>query len=77
MSKVYVYTLNLEKGKKYVGTTTNLNRRMNEHLSEKGVSIHSIQQVSTIAYAKKVESIIYTKMKNYHGTSKVRKAGSK
>ena len=86
MSKksAYVYTLNLENGKKYVGMTTNIDRRLGEHFSGEGakwtqkhapVSVNSVQKVSSTQYAKKLETIVYHKMKDYHGISKVRGAG--
>ena len=82
---VYVYTLNLKGGNKYVGYTTNLKKRLSQHFSGNGaqwtqkhgpVCVNSIQIVSTVAYAKKLETIIYYKMKEYHGSSKVRGAGN-
>jgi predicted GIY-YIG superfamily endonuclease len=81
----YVYTLNLKGGAKYVGYTEDLNRRFAQHFSGNGakwtqkhepVSVNSIQRVSSVAYAKKLETIIYYKMKQYHGASKVRGAGN-
>jgi predicted GIY-YIG superfamily endonuclease len=81
----YVYTLNLKGGAKYVGYTENINKRLYQHFSGNGaqwtqkhppVSVNSIQMVSSVAYAKKLETIIYYRMKNYHGASKVRGAGN-
>jgi predicted GIY-YIG superfamily endonuclease len=81
----YVYTLNLKGGAKYVGYTENINKRLSQHFSGNGalwtqkyqpVSVNSIQKVSSVAYAKKLETIIYYKMKEYHGASKVRGAGN-
>jgi predicted GIY-YIG superfamily endonuclease len=81
----YVYTLNLKGGNKYVGYTQNLGKRLTQHFSGNGaqwtqkhapVSVNSIQKVSTVAYAKKLETIIYYNMKEYHGGSKVRGAGN-
>jgi predicted GIY-YIG superfamily endonuclease len=80
----YVYTLNLEKGRKYVGMTSNINRRLDQHFNGDGakwtqkylpVSVNSIQKVSSVDYAKKLETKIYHNMKDYHGTEKVRGAG--
>ena len=82
---VYVYTLNLKGGAKYVGYTTNLKKRLSQHFSGNGakwtqkyepISVNSVQKVSSVAYAKKLETIIYYKMKEYHGASKVRGAGN-
>ena len=82
---VYVYTLSLKGGNKYVGYTENLKKRLSQHFSGNGaqwtqkyepVYINSIQKVSNVAYAKKLETIIYYKMKEYHGGSKVRGAGN-
>ena len=80
----YVYTLNLKGGAKYVGYTENPKRRIADHFSGNGakwtqkhkpVSVNSIQKVSSVAYAKRLETIIYYNMKGYHGSSKVRGAG--
>jgi predicted GIY-YIG superfamily endonuclease len=82
--RAYVYTLNLKGGAKYVGYTKNPKKRLSDHFSGNGaqwtqkyrpVSVNSIQKVSSVAYAKKLETIIYYKMKEYHGGSKVRGAG--
>lgn len=81
----YVYTLNLEGGRKYVGMTTNPNQRLNAHFSGNGaqwtqryspVSVNSIQRVSSAAYAKRLERTIYNNMRDYHGADKVRGAGN-
>ena len=80
----YVYTLNLQGGKKYVGATQNPDQRLTAHFNGHGakwtqkhqpISINSIQQVSSMAYAKKVETIVYHNMADYHGRDKVRGAG--
>ncbi len=80
----YVYTLNLKGGAKYVGYTENPPKRISDHFSGNGakwtqkhkpVSLNSIQKVSSVAYAKRLETIIYNNMKGYHGSSKVRGAG--
>jgi len=81
----YVYTLNLKGGNKYVGYTQNLEKRLEQHFSGNGskwtqkhqpISINSTQEVSSVNYAKKLETIIYHKMKDYHGKDKVRGAGN-
>jgi len=81
----YVYTLNLKGGNKYVGYTKNPNLRITQHFTGNGsqwtqkhepISINSIQKVSSVQYAKKLETIIYYKMKDYHGSEKVRGAGN-
>lgn len=85
MPAAYVYTLNLEGGHKYVGFTRNIERRLGQHFSGNGakwtqkhrpISVNSIQEVSSVPYAKKIETIVYYKMKNYHGSTKVRGAGN-
>ena len=82
---VFVYILNLKGGAKYVGYTANLEKRISDHFSGMGakwtqkhkpVSVHIIRQVPSVAYAKRLETIIYYNMKNYHGASKVRGAGN-
>ena len=81
----YVYTLNLKGGNKYVGYTENPKNRISQHFSGNGaqwtqkhkpISINSIQKVSSVSYAKKLETKIYYKMKEYYGGSKVRGAGN-
>jgi predicted GIY-YIG superfamily endonuclease len=81
----YVYTLNLKGGNKYVGFTQDPLTRISQHFSGNGakwtqkhqpISVNSIQKVSSVTYAKKLETIIYLKMKNYHGSAKVRGAGN-
>ena len=81
----YVYTLNLKGGAKYVGYTENPSKRLSQHFSGNGaqwtqkhkpVSVIGIQKVSSVAYAKKLETHVYYKMKEYYGASKVRGAGN-
>ena len=83
-SNVYTYSLNLKGGKKYVGYTTNIKKRLNQHFSGNGskvtqeckpISINHIQKCRNVNTAKKAETIIYKKMSNYHGKNKVRGAG--
>lgn len=82
--QTYVYSLNLKNGKKYVGMTQNLEKRMGQHFLGKGakwtqknkpVSINHIQKCKSYENAKKAETIVYKKMKDYHGINKVRGAG--
>ena len=35
----YIYKLNLEKGKKYIGKTVNIGRRMHQHFTGKGAAV--------------------------------------
>ena len=83
-SNAYTYSLNLKGGKKYVGYTTNIKKRLNQHFSGNGskvtqeckpISINHIQKCRNVNTAKKAETIIYKKMSNYHGKNKVRGAG--
>ena len=82
--KYYVYSLNLKNGKKYVGMTSNPQKRFDDHFSGNGsawcqkykpISINHIQQCKNKSNAKKAETIVYHNMKNYHGGDKVRGAG--
>jgi putative endonuclease len=82
-TKYYVYSLNLEDGKKYVGHTNNMERRMGEHINGYGAkwtkkhpveSINRVTVCNSHTEAKKLETEVYYKMKNYHG-KKVRGAG--
>ena len=81
----YVYSLNLKGGKKYVGYTRNINKRLNQHFSGNGaqvtkdnipVSVNHIQKCKNVRNAKKAETIVYYNMKNYHGANRVRGAGN-
>ena len=83
-SNAYTYSLNLKGGKKYIGYTTNIKKRLNQHFSGNGskvtqeckpISINHIQKCRNVNTAKKAETIIYKKMSNYHGKNKVRGAG--
>ena len=82
--QAYVYSLNLKNGKKYVGMTQNLEKRMGQHFLGKGakwtqknkpVSINHVQKCKSYESAKKAETIVYKKMRDYHGIKKVRGAG--
>lgn len=79
-----VYSLNLEGGRKYVGKTDNFDQRMKQHFSGNGsqwtqkhapVSINHVQVCRTAASQAKAETIVYTKMRDYHGSDVVRGAG--
>jgi len=72
-------------GKKYVGYTSNLTKRLNDHFNGNGsmvtkeckpISINHISSYKNIYSAKKAESLIYNRMKQYHGNNKVRGAGN-
>ena len=80
-----VYSLNLAVGKKYVGKTDDLNKRMGAHFSGHGaewtkknapVSINHVQVCKTAASQAKAETIVYGKMRDYHGPYLVRGAGN-
>ena len=81
---IYVYTLNLEGDKKYVGYTTNLKKRFTQHFSGNGakwtqkyrpISVNNIIRVPTVVCAKKLETFVYYKIKKHYGASNVRGAG--
>jgi predicted GIY-YIG superfamily endonuclease len=80
-----VYSLNLADGKKYIGKTDNFKQRMGAHFSGHGaqwtqknapVSINHVQVCKTAASQAKAETIVYTKMRDYHGPDLVRGAGN-
>ena len=80
----YCYSLNLENGKKYVGYTKDIGRRLKEHFSGRGakvtqqvkpLSVNHVQKCTSVENAKKAEKIVYNNMKNYHGIDRVRGAG--
>lgn len=81
----FVYSLNLADGKKYVGYTSNPEKRLSSHFNGNGAkwtqknlptSINSINQCKSLESAKNAERIMYYNMKNYHGSDKVRGAGN-
>jgi len=81
----YVYTLNLKGGKKYVGYSSNVKKRIAQHFKGQGaavtkeckpVSVHSVKRCRSKQKAKNAERIVYHNMKNYHGSDKVRGAGN-
>jgi putative endonuclease len=80
----YCYSLNLSNGKKYVGYTSNPNKRFSDHFQGKGakvtkkykpISIYHIQKCKSIYHAKKAERLMYFQMKKRFGIKKVRGAG--
>lgn len=80
----YCYSLNLENGKKYVGYTKDIGRRLKGHFSGRGakvtrqvkpLSVNHTQRCTSVENAKKAENIVYNIMKNYHGIDRVRGAG--
>ena len=80
----YVYSLNLENGRKYVGKTDNIKRRMDEHFGGTGAkwtkkykpeSVNHVQVCSSSDNQAKAQTIVYKKMSKYHGVDIVRGAG--
>lgn len=81
----YVYGLTLKGGNKYIGHTSNPEKRLNDHLSGKGskctqkftpTKIDFIHKCSNQQAAKNAERHVYYNYKNYHGSDKVRGAGN-
>jgi predicted GIY-YIG superfamily endonuclease len=81
----YAYSLNLANGNKYVGITSNPEKRLSDHFSGNGAkwtqvhkptSVNSINPCKSLESAKNAERIMYYNMKNYHGSEKVRGAGN-
>jgi predicted GIY-YIG superfamily endonuclease len=79
----FTYTVNMEKGKKYVGMTTNPVKRIADHHGRRGASAtkkYAVESVTitphaSVANAKAAETARYYKEKATHGTDKVRGAG--
>ena len=80
----YVYSLNLEGGRKYVGKTDDIKRRMDEHFGGSGskwtkkykpTGINHVQVCRSSETQAKAETIVYHKLAGYHGKSVVRGAG--
>lgn len=79
----YTYVATLSGNKRYVGSTTNVNRRVAQHKSGRGavaVRGHTITRVSvkrhaSIKAARAAETRLYYKMANRHGRANVRGAG--
>ena len=65
----FVYTLNLEEGRKYIGMTSNPDQRLNSHFN--GIGAKWLQKYK-IESAKNAERILYYRMKNYYCSDKVR-----
>ena len=85
IKKHFVYSLNLEDGRKYVGKTDNIKRRLDEHVSGKGakwtnkykpVSVNHVQVCKSSETQAKAETIVYKNMASYHGKNVVRGAGN-
>lgn len=81
----YVYTLNLKGGKKYVGYTNNLNKRIDNHFNGYGakvtqqykpISVNNIKKCRNIHTAKKCETYTYYDMKQKYGKNNVKGAGN-
>lgn len=80
----FVYVLTLKGGKKYIGYSNNIQKRISQHFSGTGaewtkkhkpMSVNKVIYCPTIEYAKKLETTLYYNFKNYYGTEKVRGAG--
>ena len=80
----FAYSLNLAGGRKYVGMTTNINRRLAQHFSGNGaaftqryppLSVNHVQRCRSVTTARRAETIVYGNMARYHGTRVVRGAG--
>ena len=80
-----VYTLNLKNGKKYVGFTSNITKRLKQHFNglgakwtqkHKPISIQSIHNYISKKAAKLNETKIYYKLKKLYGKDNVRGAGN-
>ena len=80
----YVYTLRLQGGRRYVGSTSNINQRLNKHFSGRGsqwtqryhpVAVESVQRCRTRESSRAAERIVYRNTSAYHGRSTVRGAG--
>jgi len=77
IKKHFVYSLNLEGGRKYVGKTDNIKRRLDEHYSGNGatwtkkykpISVNHVQVCKSSESQAKAETIVYNKMASYHGS---------
>jgi predicted GIY-YIG superfamily endonuclease len=77
----YVYTLNLKGGKKYVGMSENVDKRIDQHFAGKGaqwtkkhapVSVANVIEVSDRNKAIRLENKITERLMKTHGVNKVR-----
>ena len=73
---VYVY---------YVGSTTNPDQRIMDHKTGRGATVtresgvakvHSITECRSLAAAKRAEKKVYGRMRDYHGSDRVRGSGN-
>ena len=80
----YTYSLNLEDGRKYVGMTTDPEKRIEDHFSGAGsqvtrevppISVNSLNANRSVQSAKRAEALVYSAMRDYHGADMVRGAG--
>ena len=77
-------SIKLAGGRKYVGMTTDINRRLTQHFSGNGaaftqryppLSVNHVQRCRSVTTARRAETIVYGNMARYHGTRVVRGAG--
>jgi predicted GIY-YIG superfamily endonuclease len=81
----WVYVLGLKDGNYYVGSTTNPDQRIMNHKTGRGATVtresgvakvHSINECRSLAAAKRAEKKVYDRMRDYHGSDRVRGAGN-
>ena len=84
LKKHNVYVLKLEDGKRYVGRTGNLPKRMNQHFNGNGaeytkkykpIQIIHTNECNSLESSKAAERILYKRMRDCHGKDNVRGAG--
>jgi len=80
-NKPSVYVLGLQDGRRYVGSTSNPDQRIMDHVNGRGAAVTaesgvakvlSINRCRSMAAAKRAETTVYQRMRDYHGSDVVR-----
>ena len=75
--KTYIYKLNLEYGKKYIGKTQNLDKRMNDHFSGNGSKVTQKFKPINGEVIDETYGYISSEVEHYHTEQYIKKYGYK
>ena len=73
--KTDIYKMNLENGKKYIGKTTNIDRRMNEHFSGNGSKVTQKFKPKTGEVIDSCPGYYSNQVEQYHTDKTIQKHG--